>query len=321
MEKNKYDIMKMLSPEMIQVIQKQKQLNESIFATSGTMVDKYRESYFLERKFWNENKEEIQKVVNEQVDTTYGKVNVRIFYPVDNPLNNVIFFNHGGGFVVGDLDTHDNIMRLISKNSGSVVIGIDYYLSPEYKYPVAINQCVEVIKYFRENSDKYKIDKDNVVIAGDSAGANISLSACLKFRDDEKDNSFIKALLLYYGGYGLEDSVSKRLLGNELDGLTEQDFKYYTNLYLGDNYSYDDVSLFKNDLSYGIPPSYILCSNVDPLRDDSILLNEILTAKGVETKFLTSEGLLHGFLHYSRMIPEVIDIIEESCDFANKFLK
>ena len=128
------------------VLKTQQEIAENSFVT-GESFEALRESYNYERKYWNEGGEEVEKIINTSVEGSYGEIPIRLYYPKNHKKECIVFI-HGGGFVVGNLDTHDRIMRYLASKSGKVVVGIDYKLSPEYKFPTALEECVEVINYF-----------------------------------------------------------------------------------------------------------------------------------------------------------------------------
>ncbi len=230
-----------------------------------------------------------------------------------------VLFIHGGGFVVGNLDTHDRIMRVLAEFSGAVVVGIDYRLSPEHKFPVAVEECAAITKYLHRYGPRYGIDPAQLLLAGDSGGANLALATALLLRDRGDDNGFLKGLILYYGLFGLKDSSSQRLLGGNWDGLTRKDLAYYNDCYLetpedADSPYFDCLSA---DLSHGIPPTCIVAAALDPLLDDSLTLKQMLAGHGVPCEYRVYEGVLHGFLHYTKILPEANDALRQGAAFIH----
>jgi acetyl esterase len=231
----------------------------------------------------------------------------------------LLAYIHGGGYVLGDLDTHDRIMRILADESGACVAGIDYALSPEAKFPLALKQCAEVVAYLQEHPDDYGIDSERIALAGDSGGAQLSLATSLYLRDTA-NVSPIKALLLYYGLFGLRDSLSRRLLGGTWDGLTEADLDYYQDCYLAtpEDARSPYVDCLGADLSHGVPPTYIAAAELDPLRDDSAALAMMLANHGVPHQLEVFEGVIHAFLHNSRMLDAAWDALRRGAAFARE---
>lgn len=322
MEMNKIDVLSKLSSGMRDVLKVQNEISKNVFDTTNNSINQLRENYNREREFWNEGGPVMDRTVDMTVKGPHGEIPIRIYYPNDKSTNSGIIYIHGGGFVVGNLDTHSKIMRNLAYYSNCAIIGIDYKLSPEHKFPVAMEECVEVALYFRKNGFSHGINGEKLAFAGDSAGANLCLASALFLRDMYKDNSFIKGLLLYYGMFGLEDSKSHRLYGGPWDGLTKEDLLFYREQYISN--LKDSQSPYFNcleaDLTHSIPPCYIVSAEFDPVIDDSQLLYEILKDKGNKVKYHMFEGLIHAFLHHSSMLDEAIDAIKEGAEFMNENL-
>ena len=318
---NKVDVFSKMTEDMKRVLDKQEELSQSAFATDVGFSE-MRENYIKERTFWNEGGPDVTKIVNDYISGPHGEIPVRYYYPIENDNMPAIIYIHGGGFVVGSLDTHDRIMRIIANKTKAVVVGVDYKLSPEAKFPVALEECVAVAEYIHENGSNHSIDGQKIVFAGDSGGANLSFAANLYLRDEKKDNSYIKGMLLYYGAYGLKDSISMRLLGGPWDGLTKSDLDYYYDCYIRneDDKESKYFNCFNADLSYGIPPSYIASAELDPLIDDSKLLANIMKNSGQTYLYEEFTGVIHAFLHHSRILKDAELAMENGAKFIKEYL-
>jgi acetyl esterase len=315
METNKYNAYEMMTPKMLDTLTKQNELVKNAFTTDVTF-EEMRKNYNMERKFWNEGGPEPEKTIDIEIEGQYGPIAIRFHYPVRRTGKGAIVYIHGGGFVVGNLDTHSKIMRLIMEETEAVVIGIDYHLAPEYKYPTQVEECAFLVEWLRSYSGEYDIDGNDIALAGDSGGANLALAASLYLRDKKKDVSNIRCLLLYYGAYGLTDSKSMRLFGGDYDGLSRKDLKTYTKMYIGsENKDIRYFDCFSNDLTKGVPPCYIAYGDLDPLQDDSKLLYEILTYNNLKAELGEFKGVIHAFLHHSRILPESIEAIQQGANF------
>jgi acetyl esterase len=144
-----------------------------------------RAEYRVERSFWNEGGPLMTHTVDEVIDTAGAQVPIRIHRPTAEAVLPGIVFLHGGGFTVGDLDTHDRIMRVIAAESGAAVIGVDYSLSPESKFPQALHEVAGVFDRFARSGDDFRRSTvRRLAIGGDSAGAMLTLGAALLLRDD-----------------------------------------------------------------------------------------------------------------------------------------
>ena len=248
---NKVDPQLLMNDQMKAVLQKSAELAGDAFVTDVGFVE-MRENYVRERRFWNEGGPVMAKTIERTFEGPMGEFMARYYYPVEAEKLPVIEFIHGGGFVVGSPDTHDRVCRILAEKTGAVVVSVDYHLSPESKYPTNIQECVMVAKHLHEHGAEEGIDGDDLSFAGDSGGAVLSMASNLWLRDEEGDNSFVKSLLLYYGFYGLEDSMSQRLYGWDIDGMRKEDLIYYNECWLNDLATETKapyVDMFHNDLT------------------------------------------------------------------------
>ncbi|EFA9961755.1 acetyl esterase [Salmonella enterica] len=271
--------------------------------------------YLLERRFWNADAPSMTTRTC-AVPTPYGDVTTRLYSP--QPTSQAtLYYLHGGGFILGNLDTHDRIMRLLARYTGCTVIGIDYSLSPQARYPQAIEETVAVCSYFSQHADEYSLNVEKIGFAGDSAGAMLALASALWLRDKHIRCGNVIAILLWYGLYGLQDSVSRRLFGGAWDGLTREDLDMYEKAYLRNDEDRESpwYCLFNNDLTRDVPPCFIASAEFDPLIDDSRLLHQTLQAHQQPCEYKMYPGTLHAFLHYSRMMTIADDALQDGARF------
>jgi|GEM_PF-5209553 len=205
-------------------------------------------------------------------------------------------------------------MRRVRSSRG-LITALRPSINSQYRLPSAKS----LADYIRQNGAKYRVDPNRISLAGDSAGAYLSLASVLHMRDTRGDRAYVRSLLLFYGAYGLGDSMSKRLYGGAWDGLTMDALNEYNKAYANpedEDNSYRN--LFCSDLTYGIPPTYILACGLDPLLDDSRLLYEILREHGTAVKLKVFEGTIHAFLHFGRMLPQTAEAFRNCAEFYKK---
>ena len=313
---NKLKVPAMWSEQTGAVVAKQNELAAGVYS-SGQTFEQMREGYRKERVFWNDGGPVPASTIEEDVTTRHGRVRVRMHRPDGAAVLPGIVYVHGGGWVLGDLDTHDRITRTLAEKTGAAVVAVDYTLSPEARFPRALEECVDVVLALKADSDKWGLDPRKLALAGDSGGASLALGAFLHLRGEEKAAEGVAALLLFYGAFGLRDSMSMRLFGGEWDGLTEEDFAWYKGLYLAD--AADErspyVDLLANDLTETMPPCYIAAAGLDPLRDDSRTLAAMLASAGGDVEAEEFPDVIHGFLHHSRMLDAARGALAHASDF------
>lgn len=313
---HKLDVPALWSEQMGAVVAKQNELAADAYVTGQSLED-MRIAYRNERAYWNEGGPTVAHTADHRIPTRYGDVRIRLYRATeDDAPQPVIIYTHGGGWVIGDVDTHDRITRTLCHLTGATVISIDYTLAPEAQYPHQIHECVDVVSHLRKNAEHWHIDPHDISFAGDSAGANMAFATLLMLRD-EKLFTNARAMMLFYGAYGLRDSMSMRLLGGSWDGLTENDYAYYLGTYFAnaDDFNKPYANILGADLGQDIPPTYLVAAGLDPLRDDTRTLNELLNIVGVQHTFHEFDGVIHGFMHHSKMLDDTMTALREAAEF------
>lgn len=310
----KVDVTRHLDPEMAAAIAESARLRAELATRYGPAAPDdlaaQREFFSRERAFWNALKPALQAVDSLVVAGPDGPVPCRVYWPSERrPLPALVYF-HGGGWVVGNLDTHDRIMRLLAEKSGAAVLGVDYRLAPEHKFPACYDDALAVLRHLRREGETLGIDVRRLALGGDSAGANIALATCLQL--DAAERSVIRLQLLYYGNYGLRDLASLRAFGSKLDGLTREHIARSYACFLRSPSDLEDIrhDCLAADL-VGLPPAFIAAAALDPFLDDSRALAQLLDEAGVGQELIVYDGVLHGFLHLSRMVTKAMQALDQ----------
>jgi acetyl esterase len=232
-----------------------------------------------------------------------GDVPVRVYTPTGTgPFPTVAYF-HGGGWVVGDLDTEDSIARGLCHAAGAVVVSVGYRLAPEHKFPAAVNDCWTVVRFLATHGAELGADPTRVAVAGGSAGGGLAHAIGLRARDEGVK---LAAVLSYYGPsrYPSEETESSRAFSTG-PILTRDDSFWYWEQYLTDpeaEKSHPWVSPAYAPSLAGIAPTFIAAAEIDPSRDDVEFYAGPLRAAGVEVEVKRYAGMLHGFLSWLGMI-------------------
>ncbi len=212
-------------PQMIQVQAESARLNTGRTPPAADDVAAQRAAYAHERAFWNAVRPPLAAVEALSIPGPVGLLACRLYRPaLASSLPALVYF-HGGGWVVGSLDTHDRIMRLLAEKSGAIVLGVDYRLAPEHKFPAAHDDALAALRQTLRHGREWGIDTARLAVGGDSAGANLALAACLGA--DAAERAALRLLLLFYGCFGLRDSNSIRACSDAAYGLTGADMERY----------------------------------------------------------------------------------------------
>jgi acetyl esterase len=242
---------------------------------------------------WNEGAPQIPDVRELTIPT--GSMRARLYRPSHGDRLPVIVFVHGGGWTFGSIDTHDGTMRNLARDSGCAVLGFDYRLAPEHPFPAPLDDVLAALRFVEEGFLD-DVDPDRIALAGDSAGANLALSALIARRRNGARP--LAAAALFYGCYAPDFTTdSHARLGGGAFLLTTAMMQWYWRNFLG---SEGDAARslavpLRADLS-GLPPLYLNSAGLDPLLDDTVALAGRLAAVDAKFRHDHVPGVVHGFL-------------------------
>jgi acetyl esterase len=229
-------------------------------------------------------------------ETTVAGCRVRIYRPVEtSKVQPAMLYVHGGGWTMFSIDTHDRLMREYAARAGVVVVGVDYSLSPEAKFPVALEEIVEVFRWMRREAASLGVDPHRIAIGGDSVGANMSVAACLWLRDAGEPTP--AAMLLNYGAFDPGETPSyARYDGAAYMLNADEMHRFWANYTVGaDAYADPLVAPLKANLA-GLPPTFLTVAECDILADANREMAARLNAAGVPVEARTYPGATHSFL-------------------------
>ncbi|UZJ59790.1 alpha/beta hydrolase [Pseudomonas sp. KU26590] len=240
------------------------------------------------------------------MDFSLGGVAVRSYRPqrlsLEHPAPCVMYI-HGGGWVVGDLDSHDFLTAALAADLNAVVVAVDYRLAPEHPFPAGFGDCLAVWHGLQIQAQRLDIDPRRIAIAGDSAGGNLAAAVCLALRDSG-DRQPAGQALIYPELGGAVDLPSRRECA-DAPLLSTDELAYYRQLYM----TADEQSAYARPLNavdfHDLAPAFIAVAQFDPLRDDGIAYERALREAGVRTQFDPGLGLLHGSLRAKGRVLEV----------------
>jgi len=243
----------------------------------------------------------VANVEDRKIPGPAGSIPVRIYTPAGQGRFPVLVFFHGGGFVIGDLESHDGLCRSLTNGAGCVTVAVDYRLAPEAKFPAAVEDCYAATRWVAENAAQLNADPNRLAVAGDSAGGNLSAVISVMARD-QKGPSIVFQLLIY-PATDITCSAPSHKTNTEYV-LTPADIRWFMGHYLrNDDDRRNPLASPTFTTSFkGLPPALIITAEFDPLRDEAEDYGQKLRAAGVPVQVSRYEGMVHGFVSMADML-------------------
>ncbi len=251
-------------------------------------------------------KEDVGKVEDIKIKGTEVEIPVRIYYPKSPPPYGILVYFHGGGFVLGDIESYDPLCRAITNSCNCVVASVDYRLAPEHKFPSAVIDAYDATKWIYENAERFSGTK-GVAIGGDSAGGNLTAVVALMARG----NMNLRYQVLAYPAVGIDFTSKSSVEYSEGYFLTAEQIQWFGLQYLrspADAFDYRFSPILANDLS-GLPPALLITAEYDPLRDQGETYASRLAEAGVPVTSVRFNGVIHGFLSFYQYLKQGRDAI------------
>ncbi|MGJ7484619.1 alpha/beta hydrolase fold domain-containing protein [Variovorax sp. LT2P21] len=264
------------------------------------------------RRRWVEGGPVMANRAEHTVPTRHGDVLIRAHYPQVRALPGVFVYLHGGGFVLGSLDTHDRVMREYAQRAGIVVIGVHYTRAPEAKFPRPMQECADVLRWVSAHGELLAVDTSQLFVGGDSAGAIFSMGASLEMRD--RGESLLKGIVLNYG------SMSSNLCRNSVIqygggdyGLSLLSMVWFRAMHFTSGADFTDprIDILRADLR-GLPPTWMVVAECDPVHDDMIELDRLMREAGNEVQKKVYPGAAHSFLEAVSISDLAVEAFEDT---------
>ena len=235
----------------------------------------------------------VHRVSEHTIHTSNHDIPVRVYQPTDAVQHPAIVWFHGGGWVLGNLDTADQTCRDLALHSGCTVISVDYRLAPESRFPAAFDDSMAATEWAFENSEALQIDEKRIAVGGDSAGGN--LAACVAINTLKKDLP-VKFQLLVYPVVEARFNTTSYKDNAEGYFLTTTMMEWFWDQYVPQQVDRTDtrVAPIFGDLQ-NLPPAWLLTAEFDPLRDEGINYGKALAEAGVQLETVHSPDTIHGF--------------------------
>lgn len=238
-------------------------------------------------------------IVDKTITTEEGDIEVRIVRPVNNTeLLPVILYLHGGGWIMGDKNTHNILISELANKTNAVIIFPQYIRSPEAGYPVALNQSYGVLDYIYNHPEEFNIDKDRIAIAGDSAGANMATVLTMKVK--ENNGPYILIQALFYPVTSADMNTQSYKDFKDGPWLTKKAMEWFWDAYAPEQYMRDEpyISPLNADIKLlnNLPPALIITAENDVLRDEGEEYARKLDNAGVPVLNVRFNGTMHDFM-------------------------
>jgi acetyl esterase len=247
----------------------------------------------------------IARVEERMIPGPAGEIRLRLYWPQEAAPVPAIVYYHGGGHVIGSLDTHDFVARNLCAGTGALVASVDYRMGPEHRFPAAVDDSFTALQWVHENAERLAADPAQIGVHGDSAGANLAAVVALLARDAARPQLRLQSLVYPIVDYGLVgDSYEK--YGEGFGILTKAAMVWFRDHYLRTRDDANDwrASPIKAASLAGVAPAIVVTAECDVLHDDGERYAEALRRAGVPVEYKEFPGMIHAFFG---MVPQVDD--------------
>jgi acetyl esterase len=282
-----------------------------------------REFYSQARFVSNPEPPELESAKPLSIPAPHGAIPARLYTPKNlrkvNGLAPCLVFFHGGGWVIGDLETHDVVCRKFAHDGELIVISIDYRLAPEHKFPAAVDDAVAATKWVAGNASALGIDASRLMVGGDSAGGNLAAVVALAARDG--DGPAIAGQVLIYPATDFSMKHPSHREPETSILLTHSVIRWFCDHYLNGPADIDNwrLSPARATTLAGLPPAYVLTAGADPLRDEGDEYAARLKQAGVPVAYRHFPGQFHGFFTMGKLLQQANVAASEIAVWLKRF--
>ena len=265
--------------------------------------------------------EPVARVEDFTIPGPAGDIPVRLYSPDPDAQLPAMVYYHGGGWVVGDLDSHDPLCRALANRANVVVLSVHYRLAPEHKYPAAADDSYAAAQWVSEHGAEVGADGSRIVVCGDSAGGNLSAVVSLMARD--RGGPELRGQVLIYPVTNLDFGTdSYRDNGDGSKGLSEDGMRWFWQHYVRTQSEGFEpyASPLRADTVADLPPALVITAEHDALRDEGELYADRLERGGVTTQLTRYDGVIHGFVGMFAAVPEGNTAVNQIAEFLKGML-
>lgn len=249
----------------------------------------------------------IAEVRDLQAQSKHGAVPMRLYRPSpfdQSDILPVLVYYHGGGWLMGDLDTHDTLCRELANGSGCAVVAVDYRMAPEHRFPAAVDDCLAATYWVKHHAAELRLDAERMAVGGDSAGGNLAAVVAIAAR--EAQDLPLLFQLLIYPATDMRRTAASHTTNGEGYLLTSDTMTYFHDHYITDptqDLDWRASPLLHEDLK-NLPPAMVLVAGYDPLRDEGVQYAQRLSDAGNRASLISFERQIHGFITMGKIIDE-----------------
>ena len=267
---------------------------------------------FVARRIYRDTRAALSSVAPPVVESRlliFDRIAVRAYRPVSGEVLPALVYFHGGGWTIGDLDTHDVLCRQLANGARCAVFSVDYRLAPESPFPAAVEDCLAATRFVFEKSSSLKIDVSRIAVGGDSAGGNLAAVVAL-----HRQRPLAFQLLIYPATEQRCDTEShRRNAAGYL--LTREGIEFFRRCYLPEKKHWADwrASPLLAASHADLPPAFVMTAGYDPLRDEGREYAERLAQAGVEVAYREYSDMVHGFLLFGGVLDTANTAVADCC--------
>ena len=270
--------------------------------------DEARRTYRERRAVLQPEPPPMAEVRELQADGPHGPIPLRLYRPAHAEAGAlpVLVYYHGGGWVIGDLDTHDTLCRELADNAGVAVVAVDYRLGPEHRFPAAFDDALAATHWVHANAGALGLDPTRLAVGGDSAGGNLAAGVCLAARDLAEGSLPIVFQLLIYPATDMRRRHASHVANGKGYLLTSDTITWFHDHYIDDprhDLDWRASPLLHADLAR-LPPALVVTAGYDPLRDEGLDYARALADAGTRVSYVCFERQIHGFVTMGKLLDE-----------------
>ena len=287
----------------------------------GDTLAQQRATYIAFARLFNRPNPAGMRVSYSTIPGPGGAIPIRVYVPASAPpAAACVLYFHGGGWILGNLDSHDTVTAGIAEQTAAAVVAVDYRLAPEHPFPAPFDDCYVAFLYLAAHSAEFGVDAARIALAGDSAGGNLAAAVALAARD--RKGPAVAGQALIYPALGTDFELPSHREQFDAPLMSSAGTQYYWSAYLGGEPVATDpyaAPLLARDLA-GLPPTFITTAYSDPVRDDGEVYGDRLAGAGVPAERRCAPGLVHGWLRARFMSDEAAAEFAALCTALRRFL-